>query len=339
MEAPDGGRVLANTNFRRTAALWNMAGGLGKKVGFVGWWVTWPAEKVNGFIVSDHVAYSRFKAWVPVREKPFFHETYPPGLARRIEPLVCRPNDIRREEILALGDFTEEEIRRLYEAETPEMFHYPSILKFAFQTEKTYLRIGLRLLEQERPDLMGVYLEGIDPIGHCFWHFFEPDKFQGVSPEDARRLGKVIPNYYQYIDGVVGKFVQKAGPDTTLVIVSDHGMKASGTVAVPGRAASGAHSPYGIILAAGPIVKKGVHIQNATILDVAPTILGLLGLPTALDLEGDVLTSIMKEDFLKKYPIRVIESYDKWLKRISKKVSSPAEEKYRAMLRAMGYIK
>ena len=85
--------------------------------------------------------------------------------------------------------------------------------------------------------------------------------------------------------------------------------------------------------------RKGISIEGATILDVTPTVLALLGLPVGLDMEGGVLTRIFEEDFLKHYPIRIIQSYDKWLHSKSRKITSPAEEEYADLLRAIGYLK
>ena len=41
---------------RKVPAIWNVASAKGLKVGVVGWWATWPAEKVNGFFVSDRAS-------------------------------------------------------------------------------------------------------------------------------------------------------------------------------------------------------------------------------------------------------------------------------------------
>ena len=38
------------------APVWDILGSLGKKVGVVGWWTTWPAQPVNGFLISDYVS-------------------------------------------------------------------------------------------------------------------------------------------------------------------------------------------------------------------------------------------------------------------------------------------
>ena len=55
------------------------------------------------------------------------------------------------------------------------------------------------------------------------------------------------------------------------------------------------HSPDGIFIAYGEDIKKGVGINNAEIIDLAPTILHLMKTPIASDTDGKVLKEIFKE--------------------------------------------
>src|SRR5262249_43973801 len=58
---PATGKVVpVSSRSRRVQALWNMFGAAGRKSAFVAWWGTWPAEQVDGTMVSDRVAYSLF---------------------------------------------------------------------------------------------------------------------------------------------------------------------------------------------------------------------------------------------------------------------------------------
>lgn len=42
-----------SSGLRRVPALWNMVSAAGKRVAVIGWWASWPAEEVNGVIISD----------------------------------------------------------------------------------------------------------------------------------------------------------------------------------------------------------------------------------------------------------------------------------------------
>ena len=54
----------------------------------------------------------------------------------------------------------------------------------------------------------------------------------------------------------------------------------------------------GIVLIAGPGVEPGARIRGANLIDIAPTVLHLMGLPVARDMEGRVLTEAFRAEYL-----------------------------------------
>jgi arylsulfatase A-like enzyme len=61
----------------------------------------------------------------------------------------------------------------------------------------------------------------------------------------------------------------------------------------PSYGVSSSHRMNGILIAAGPAIQRGAQIQGASLTDLAPTILYLLGLPIPPDLDGRVLTEVL----------------------------------------------
>jgi hypothetical protein len=53
---------------RSAKALWNVASEKGLRVGVVNWWATWPADAVNGFVVTDRAFFKLEKGGPPERE-------------------------------------------------------------------------------------------------------------------------------------------------------------------------------------------------------------------------------------------------------------------------------
>ncbi|MBU4312094.1 MAG: alkaline phosphatase family protein [Candidatus Omnitrophica bacterium] len=45
--------IPVSSNMRKTDALWSILGNNSKSAGIVGWWATWPAEKVNTISYGD----------------------------------------------------------------------------------------------------------------------------------------------------------------------------------------------------------------------------------------------------------------------------------------------
>ena len=70
---------------------------------------------------------------------------------------------------------------------------------------------------------------------------------------------------------------------------------------------SGAHRPKGILIVQGENANKHHKIENAKIIDVAPTILYIMGIPIPSDMDGRVLTEIFNPVHLKSHPIRYRE--------------------------------
>lgn len=71
---------------------------------------------------------------------------------------------------------------------------------------------------------------------------------------------------------------------------------------------AGNHLPNGIIIFHGKDINKGVELKDANIVDVAPTVLYLMGLPISSNMDGQVLTSAIKDDFLKSYSVKLQET-------------------------------
>jgi len=71
---------------------------------------------------------------------------------------------------------------------------------------------------------------------------------------------------------------------------------------------SGDHRMNGLIALMGEGIKANEIISGAQIIDVAPTILHLLGLPVPVDMDGKVLKEALREDLLASHPVRYTEA-------------------------------
>jgi predicted AlkP superfamily phosphohydrolase/phosphomutase len=66
---------------------------------------------------------------------------------------------------------------------------------------------------------------------------------------------------------------------------------------------SGTHRQDGILIATGPHFQKGLTIEGASLVDLAPTILYLMGSTIPEDMDGHVLTGLFRSGFLEERPI------------------------------------
>jgi predicted AlkP superfamily phosphohydrolase/phosphomutase len=106
---------------------------------------------------------------------------------------------------------------------------------------------------------------------------------------------------------------------------------------LPPESSGGRHHPSGVFLAAGPNIHRGAVLDDARLIDVAPTILYTLGLPVPEDMDGHVLTEVFTPEHLAANPV--------WQGPPS--IAPPPVERYRdeqtdaviaERLRALGYL-
>ncbi|MBI4847288.1 MAG: alkaline phosphatase family protein [Nitrospirae bacterium] len=102
---------------------------------------------------------------------------------------------------------------------------------------------------------------------------------------------------------------------------------------------TGKHHEKGIFLAKGPHIKRGFKVERASVFDIAPTILRLMGIPAARDIDGKALTSILTDSFLRSTQEESIESYEAGSPVASRQeMTKDEEESVKERLRDMGYL-
>ncbi len=92
---------------------------------------------------------------------------------------------------------------------------------------------------------------------------------------------------------------------------------------------------HGVLVASGPHFKTGVRLDEASVLDVTPTLLRIFGLPTAKDMDGKVLMEALDADFADPR-VPAIASYETGIRR-STLVPSGSDELIKEQIRALGY--
>jgi predicted AlkP superfamily phosphohydrolase/phosphomutase len=137
---------------------------------------------------------------------------------------------------------------------------------------------------------------------------------------------------------------QNLSPDITLEL-RDGGLVSildSETVFRTRAEPIGAHRPEGVFVARGPGYRRGVKLEELSILDVAPSVLDSLGLAVPADLEGRIPAEAMMPgsgERTRKAPALAPAGSPVAAKPASKaKLSRDDEKKLAAHLRALGYL-
>jgi predicted AlkP superfamily phosphohydrolase/phosphomutase len=171
-------------------------------------------------------------------------------------------------------------------------------------------------------------------ISHFFWQYYDPAPFDSVATGDVERFHNVLPEFYVYMDQILGEYLSTLQPGTDVIIVSDHGFGPDPGHSVPFR--TGEHRPYGVFVANGPHFRQGLKLENASVLDITPTLLYLYGLPVAKDMDGKILTDAIVPEFKAVHDSATIRSYESGRKN-SSIIRSGADTQIKDQIRALGY--
>ncbi len=81
---------------------------------------------------------------------------------------------------------------------------------------------ALHLMRSRPWGVFCVVFTSLDRIQHCFWGDRDPDH-PGHNPADAKEFGDAFERAYRMLDVALGELVGEAGPETDIIMVSDHG--------------------------------------------------------------------------------------------------------------------
>ena len=286
-----GKRMPITRMYRKVDALWNFLGDFGRSVDVIGWLATYPAETINGVMVTDRVGYL---AYADAGEGDGLApgSVSPEERVDEISRLIVESANVDYEDFsrfLHIDRATFDENKVV--AFDPDNPINNMIMLYA--SARSYYNIARHLLANDQPDFLGVYFEWCDAVGHLFMNF-APPRLPWVTERDYAKYKDAMLQTYIYQDGIIGEFLDVCGEETVVMIASDHGFKSGqGRPKLGGQIGGGHaafwHQLYGIVALYGPGIRKGYTLDGATVLDLLPTILALEGLPQAADMPGKVL--------------------------------------------------
>jgi predicted AlkP superfamily phosphohydrolase/phosphomutase/tetratricopeptide (TPR) repeat protein len=268
LEPDDSGRLhLARSTSRRTKALWNLLTHAGLRSLVVGWPASHPAEPIEGVSVSD-----RFQR--NLASPPPAGAIHPVRLEEPLSRLRLRPGEITAAHLAPF-------VPRLRDLESGNEDALKWIAS-ALAEAATVHAAATWLVENEPWDFCAVRYEALASISRRFAGFREGETGAAVREDHRLAFGDVVDGAYRFHDMMLGRLLELAGPDVTVLLVSDHGISAS-------PALEEAHRARGLLVAEGPALLRDERIYGASLLDVAPTILALFGIAVGRDMEGKVL--------------------------------------------------
>jgi hypothetical protein len=330
-------RVPVTSGLRRRKALWNLADEAGLRSAVIGFWASWPPEPLrHGVVVSDHASLARRREWLDRGKTSTLtagSTTHPPGLAAELAPLQRSPDSVTREELarfLPVDDAVWHEFQAVREFSKEVDL---SAFRSSHLNDSFYLAAARRLWDAQRPDLLFVYARAIDELSHFFYEAGVPEAARlGRSPEEIARYAGVVDRVYEWTDAELAPLVDAVDRDgdAVLIVVSDHGWERE-----PDGGYNHNFRPPGILLVygAGVCAKQCPPLGDATVFDVAPTVLERLRLPLSEELRGRPLV----EAFDEARPVIRVAEYGRALGR-ARNVASDVDEELTEKLEALGYV-
>src|SRR5436305_1046405 len=311
---------LASTSDLRALTLWEIAGRAGRRAGIINVPPSYPIRPLNGFVVSCLLT------------PPGECFTHPPELASELggyridlQPPrgVALDEAVNREQALAYL----QGLRRLTSGRTAAALH---------------------LMRTRPTDVLGVVFYAPDRIQHCFWTYVDG----GVAPDTE--VATAVAGVYAALDQGLGDLTAAAGPEATVILVSDHGFgpKPSHAVHVnrwPADAGFPRQRPpwtlrrkviRKVLPPSWPSPQVRPHGRHCEypIESIAPTALHLLGLAIPRGMDAPACTSLLDPDFLRRAPLRFTDdgpdptaSSPGWRSREDEAVVA-------ARLQALGYL-
>jgi predicted AlkP superfamily phosphohydrolase/phosphomutase len=184
---------LMNAARRSGETFWEIAGRHGRKGGIINLPYTYPAKPYNGFMITGMLTPGMSRAMAS-----------PPELyddLMNVEPGYAIDVDL-------IGAVTRDPI---------------AVLDKILANLRARLNASLGLYRKHRPDLFCVVFVAADRICHHFWPYLESKELGAPQTAVQRRLSEAIRTVYEELDRAVGALVAEAGPETDVIIMSDHG--------------------------------------------------------------------------------------------------------------------
>jgi predicted AlkP superfamily phosphohydrolase/phosphomutase len=297
------GGITANTNMLKEEPIWSILSKNDVTVGMANVPATFPVLPVNGYMISGMLTRGKncedgVLCAPKLSEVEGGEAVYPPAL--------------KAELIKNVGDFyidcermpSAEQLKG-HEAEVIDAWLKKVDLIRAQQTQ-----LFDYLLTKHPTEFTWLAQSCEDRAGH--WLYPIAPYNAGYNPKINAIRTDAFPNQYVAFDGVLGSILKHIDDNTYVFIVSDHGIKPlrefeetdphahmdhekTTPVIAKHDFADGDDVP-GSFFAMGPGIKQGFRLMGfeASVYDLAPTVLHIYGIEQAKQMRGHVLTEIFE---------------------------------------------
>jgi predicted AlkP superfamily phosphohydrolase/phosphomutase len=185
-------RRPVNSSDIRAELLWEMVNRSGMRAGILNAPLAYPVQPLDGFLVSGMLTPERAKDHI-----------YPPELKKELDASVPGYRFTEDFRLIVAGDL-EGLLEDIVEV-----------------TEKTF-QVARYLLRSKKPELFFVLFDGMDRVLHFYWKFMDARHPRYPGPSGSP-FAEAVLSYHQLIDRILSEFLDQAGDETDVIVLSDHG--------------------------------------------------------------------------------------------------------------------
>jgi hypothetical protein len=285
----------------RAKTIWDVAADAGLRPAVVNWWATWPATTAgaNPPMVLSDRATLRLE-----RGGGLDGEIAPTALYERL-----------RDEWPAIQLQAEALITTLQPVSSDPQA--AAALRRAADVDALQVVLASRVRSASL-DLVAIYLPGLDIAQHALFGAGE-----AAAPSALEARLAALRSYYVYLDGLLKDALVPAADELVILLTQ------------PGRMASIDH---GLMAVRGAAVATDVS-ATGRLIDIAPTIWYALGVPLSRELAGAPIVGVFSRDFVKRFPVRDVESYGRRAAPAALRDGQPLDREMIERLRSLGYVR
>lgn len=192
----------------QSETIWSLAASHGIRVTALNFPATFPPPRIPGYIIPG---------WIPWRQLRL--GCWPEDLFDTLKRTVATFNprelamDISLEEKATEGCSDQNE--------------YAPWIQLHTRREENWFDIFRQLTSRDPSELTAVLFDGVDKLQHLCWRFIKPEDDKPLTEAWELEARELCLSYFRNLDSILRRMCDRVGPDTTVVIASDHGFQPS----------------------------------------------------------------------------------------------------------------
>lgn len=264
--------------------LWDYVHAAGKSAFAVGWPGTYPVIGGGASVVSDVFAIPRGKSF----------ETWPLD-PKALSPEL--PHDLLQDLRLHTSEVTPEMLLPFIAAadkldiETDERL---GLIAGVLARTSTLHAAGTWAAETQDWDCLAIHFDFVERLTTAFLQYMPP-RLAHVTQTDFDIYKSVVAGAYRFFDLLLQRYLELIDPDCHVMIASDHGYYVADLrqPLLPGQVSAGSMlRQLGILAACGPTIKRDELVFGPMQVDIAPTVLNILGIAAPQGMSGTPIAEL-----------------------------------------------